>query len=64
MTRQLAERKYPELVAFKITYEIFGKQQDWWILRVKMIFEKHKAKKADWLKREIDNTGVVPGFFD
>ena len=69
--RQLAERKYPESVASEITDEIFGKQVGTTYVAGLVdspseedFFEKLEAKKDDWLERERDNTGVVPGFFD
>ena len=69
--RQLAEKKYPESVASEIADEIFGKQVGSTYVAGLVdspseedFFEKLEAKKADWLKREVDNAGVVPGFFD
>ena len=69
--RQLAERKYPESVASEIADEIFGKQIGSTYIAGLVdsqneddLFDKLEAKKAEWLKREADNVGVVPGFFD
>ena len=68
--RQLAERKYPESVASEIADEIFGKQVGSTYVAglVDSASEEFlvslRQKKADWMKREADNAGVVRGFFD
>ena len=69
--RQLAEGKYPESVASEIVDEIFSKQVGSTYVAglvdsasEEEFFGKLEAKKADWLKREADNAGVVGGFFD
>ena len=68
--RQLSDRKYPESVASTIVDEIFGKQVGSMYVAGLVdsaseedFFEKLEAKKADWLKREADNAGVMNGFF-
>ena len=66
--RQLADRKYPESITSEIADEIFGKQVGSTyvagLVDSQSEEENLEAKKDDWLKREVDNAGVVPGFFD
>lgn len=70
MKRQLSDSKYPESVASTIVDEILGKQVGSTYVAGLVdsaseedFFEKLEAKKADWLKREADNAGVMNGFF-
>lgn len=68
--RQLLERKYTERIASEIADEIFGKQiGSTYVFGLvdshseEEFFEKLEAKKHDWSRREVDNPGIVPGFY-